>query len=131
MQKHNLPDLIHAHFFFVDIVGLSFPTLSVKRQISKIRALNDLIASCKAYKSTDKSLRLFLPTGDGMAIGFLQRPEFPLTLAIELHKKLKLYNKGKSPEETLRVRVGINDGPVHVVSNAPECKFPVLCPYPS
>jgi len=31
---------------------------------------------------------LVLPTGDGMTIGFLQGPELPLRLAIELHEKL-------------------------------------------
>ena len=110
-------NLIYAHFFFVDIVGLSDPVISVKKQIKKIEALNTLISSCEVFKNTEKSLRLVLPTGDGMAIGFLQGPELPLMLATEIHKKLNAYNKGKSPEETLRIRIGMNDGPVFVVND--------------
>jgi hypothetical protein len=117
MPKDPSLNLISGHFFFVDIVGLSEPLLSVKRQIKKIEALNHLISSCKAYRNTGKDSRLVLPTGDGMAIAFLQGPEIPLKLAIELHNKLKVHNKGKSPEEMLRVRIGMNDGPVFVVKD--------------
>jgi len=118
VQKTKIPlNLIYAHFFFVDIVGLSDPVISVKKQIKKIEALNNLISSCEIFKNTDPSLMLVLPTGDGMAIGFLQGPELPLMLAMELHKKLNMYDKGKSPEEVLRIRVGMNDGPVFIVKD--------------
>lgn len=110
-------NLIYAHFFFCDVVGLSDPRRSVKHQIRKIEALNSLIASTEVFRNTDKSLRLLLPTGDGMAIGFLQGPELPLLLAIELHKKVKSYNRGKFPEEQLGIRIGMNDGPVFVVND--------------
>lgn len=118
VQKTKVPlSLIYAHFFFVDIVGLSDPVISVKKQIKKIETLNTLISSCEIFKNTEQSSMLVLPTGDGMSIGFLQGPELPLMLATELHKKLNLYNKGKSPEETLRIRIGLNDGPVYVVKD--------------
>ena len=118
MKKTKIPlNLIYAHFFFVDIIGLSDPVISVKKQIKKIEALNSLILSCEIFKNTDPSLMLVLPTGDGMAIGFLQGPELPLMLAMELHKKLNAYNKGRSPEETLRMRIGMNDGPVYIVND--------------
>ncbi len=118
MQKTKVPvNLIYAHFFFVDIVGLSDPVMSVKKQIKKIEALNGLISSCEVFKNTEQNLMLVLPTGDGMAIGFLQGPELPLLLATELHQKLNPYNKGKSPEETLRIRIGLNDGPVYIVKD--------------
>ena len=58
-----------------------------------------------------------LPRGDGMAIGFLQEPEHPLKLAIELHGKLARYNKGKIPAETVLVRIGLHSGPVFIVSD--------------
>jgi hypothetical protein len=60
---------------------------------------------------------LVLPTGDGMAIGFLQGPQMPLYLAIELHEKLALYNKGKIPSQAIRVRIGIHSGHVFVVKD--------------
>ena len=78
MKKPEIPlDLIHAHFMFVDIVGLTDPKRTIMRQIKKIRALNTAILSCEAFKNTDPNLIVFLPTGDGMAIGLLQGPEPP------------------------------------------------------
>lgn len=108
-------ELTYAYFFFTDIVGLSDPRIPTKRQIKKIEGLTNLITSCEAFKKTEPGLMLYLPTGDGMAIGFLSGPELPLMLAVELHKKLRDYNMGKFPEEILRVRIGINDGPVYIV----------------
>jgi hypothetical protein len=109
--------LIHANFFFVDIVGLSDPAMSTKTQIKKIETLNRSVMECVAFKATPKEMMLVLPTGDGMAIGFLQGPELPLNLAIELHKKLEQYNHDKIPSETVRIRVGIHAGNVFVVND--------------
>jgi hypothetical protein len=36
--------LFHAHFFFVDIVGLSDPSMSTKTQVKKIEVLNKSIS---------------------------------------------------------------------------------------
>ncbi len=38
-------------------------------------------------------------------------------MAIDLHKKLKVYNKGKSADDVLLIRIGLNDGPVFVVND--------------
>jgi hypothetical protein len=114
--KTNL-NLIHANFFFVDVVGLSDPSMSTKTQIKKIEALNKNIADCEAYKTAPEDSLLILPTGDGMAIGFLQGPELPLKLAIELQKKLAEYNKAKIPSEIVQVRVGLHSGNVFVVND--------------
>lgn len=110
-------ELTYACFFFTDIVGLSDPRIPTKRQIKKIEALTSLITECDAFKNTDPNLMLYLPTGDGMAIGFLSGPELPFMLSVELHKKLNEYNRGKFPEEVLRIRIGINDGPVYIVKS--------------
>ena len=72
------PTLIHANLFFVDIVGLSDPTMSTKNQIKKIESLNRTITNCAGFKSTSKDNMLIVPTGDGMVIAFLQGPELPL-----------------------------------------------------
>lgn len=109
--------LIHANFFFVDVVGLSDPSMSTKTQIKKIETLNKSIAECDVYKSIPKETILTLPTGDGMALGFLQGPELPLKLAIELHQKLAKYNKAKIPTETVHVRIGLHSGPVFIVND--------------
>ena len=73
--------------------------------------------NCSTFRSTPKDTMMALPTGDGMAIGFLQGPELPLKLAIELHGKLSKYNKSKIPAETVRVRIGLHSGPVFVVND--------------
>jgi hypothetical protein len=110
-------NLIHAHFFFVDVVGLSDPAMSVKTQVKKIEVLNKSIAECDAYRLTPQDAMLILPTGDGMAIGFLQGPELPLKLAIELHQKFAKYNRSKIPSEIIRVRIGLHSGNVFIVND--------------
>ena len=80
--------ILHATFFFIDIVGLSDPSLSVKRQIEKIHILNNLISSCSSYKKErDKKV---LSTGDGMAIGFASDPKLPLELSMELQNYVEV-----------------------------------------
>ena len=116
MLNTNL-NLIHGNFFFVDIVGLSDPTMSTKTQIKKIETLNKSIADCEVFKSTPQELLLVLPTGDGMALGFLQGPELPLRLAIELQKKITEYNRAKIPSEIVQVRIGLHSGNVFVVND--------------
>jgi archaellum biogenesis ATPase FlaH len=109
--------VIDASFFFVDVVGLSDPALSVRRQIEKIEALNDMIGHCEIFKST--SDKRVLPTGDGMAIGFMLSPESPLQLGIELHHALKKYNKHTNKEDGsfLDVRIGLASGSVFIVND--------------
>lgn len=109
--------LIHANFFFVDIVGLSDTSMSTKTQIKKIETLNKCISECKSFKSVPIESLLLLPTGDGCCIGFLQGPELPLLLSIELHQKLAEYNKAKIPSETVRVRIGLHSGNCFIVND--------------
>jgi len=109
--------LVNAHFFFVDIVGLSDRSLSTKTQVKKIETLNKCISECEAYKSFTKESLLMLPSGDGCCIGFMQGPEYPLLLAIELQEKLAEYNKAKIPSETVRIRIGLHSGNCFVVDD--------------
>jgi hypothetical protein len=118
----NHTSLIYANFFFTDIVGLSDPRMSTKTQIKKIEVLNKFIREWAPFKTMSKDSLIVLPTGDGMAIGFFQSPELPLNLAIELHRKIGLYNKAKIPTEALRLRIGIHSGPVFVVNDVLENK---------
>ncbi len=109
--------VIDASFFFVDVVGLSDPALSVRRQIEKIEVLNDMIGHCDTFKkASDKRV---LPTGDGMAIGFMLSPESPLQLGIELHQALKKYNSHTNKEDGsfLDVRIGVASGSVFIVND--------------
>jgi hypothetical protein len=109
--------LIHANFFFVDIVGLSDTSMSTKTQIKKIEVLNKCISECQSFKSVPIESLLLLPTGDGCCIGFMQGPELPLLLAVELHTKLAVYNKGKIPSETVRIRIGLHSGNCFLVND--------------
>lgn len=106
-----------ASFFFIDMVGLSDPTLSVRNQVHKIEILNELIRSCDAYRKVSAGKKVILPSGDGMAIGFLSKLEIPLELSIQLHGKLREYNQGISQAEEIGVRIGLASGPVFAVAD--------------
>ncbi len=110
-------EAFHASFFFIDIVGLSDPTLSVKNQVHKIQILNELIHSCDSFRKTSAGKRIILPSGDGMAIGFLSSSETPLELSIELHHKIRAYNEQEYTSDSLGVRIGLGSGPVFTVSD--------------
>src|SRR5205807_1743793 len=58
------PGVVNANFFFIDIVGLSDPSLSVEKQIKKIQELNSRIKSCEAFKAITQTDKIVLPTGD-------------------------------------------------------------------
>ena len=121
ISEFGLPEgVINANFFFIDIVGLSDPSLSVRKQMEKIERLNNLINSCDAFKKATEK-KIILPTGDGMAIGFMLNPELPLQLSIQLHKELYRYNnnlsKKISEEDIIGVRIGLATGPVFIVSD--------------
>ncbi|HKX97502.1 MAG TPA: adenylate/guanylate cyclase domain-containing protein [Candidatus Nitrosocosmicus sp.] len=107
--------ILYTNFFFIDIVGLSDPSLSVKNQIEKIQILNNLINSCNSYKK-DREKKI-LPTGDGMAIGFLTDPKLPVELSLELHKKLGIHNSNSSNQSGIQVRIGIGSGHVFIVND--------------
>ena len=115
----GLPSVVvNTSFFYIDIVGLSNPSLSTQKQIEKIEILNKSIGSCDAFSKTRVEQRIVLPTGDGMAIGFFSNPELPLQLSIQLHHKLRNYNRyKKSDEDTIGVRVGLSSGPVFIVND--------------
>ena len=111
------PGVVNANFFFIDIVGLSDPLLSVEKQIRKIEDLNALIGACDAFGKVPKDAKIVLPTGDGMVIGFLVNPELPLQLSMQLHQRLRLFNEKQTSDRTIGVRIGLSSGPVFVVSD--------------
>ncbi|HEX9845472.1 MAG TPA: adenylate/guanylate cyclase domain-containing protein [Candidatus Nitrosotenuis sp.] len=117
----GLPDVINANFFFVDVVGLSDPSLSVKNQMTKIDVLNRLIKTCSAFRSS-KIKKIIMPTGDGMVITFLLNPELPLNLSIELHQQIHQYNQDKAPNERIGVRIGLSSGPVFISNDINDNK---------
>jgi class 3 adenylate cyclase len=118
ISEIGLPsEVVDVNFFYTDIVSLSDPSLPVKKQMEKIGILNKMIGSCEAYFRTPKDKKIVLTTGDGMAIGFLLNLELPFQLSTQLHRKLRLYNRGKSPEDVIGLRIGLGSGPVFVVND--------------
>jgi class 3 adenylate cyclase len=115
MLSDTSKNTIDAHVFFTDIVGLSNPKMSTENQIARLTFLYKSIASCQAFKATPSRKKLILPTGDGVAICFLEEPELPLQLAIQLHQKIRKYNNGRVPSESLYVRIGIHSDPVFII----------------
>ena len=104
---------MQGHFFFVDIVGLSDPEKgTTESQIEKIKALHKCISECEAYMITADDKKYVNLTGDGMVIGFLEGPNLPLDLAIELQQKLNEYNKTKKSVDKIEVRIGIDSAPI-------------------
>ena len=112
-------DLIHAAFFFVDIVGLSDPSMSTNTQTVKIKMLNKFIKESNVLKTSTQEELIILPTGDGMFIGFIDGLEQPVKLAIELQEKIQEYNSDKPTKsfEIIEVRIGCHIGNVFLVED--------------
>jgi len=106
------------HWFFTDIVAGSNPTIPSKEQARKVVVLNGLIERTETFKRRDPASTVILPTGDGMAIGFADSPEYPLRLSIQLHKLLNQYNDSlRSKKDKVLLRIGIDIGPVYVIKD--------------
>jgi len=125
LKGHDIDDLgdINAFtktffWFFTDIVAGSNPTIPTKEQARKVVVLNELIERTETFQNRDPNTTVILPTGDGMAIGFSESPEYPLRLSIQLHKILSEYNKAKKrKDEKVLLRIGIDIGPVYIIKD--------------
>ncbi|MDQ2684477.1 MAG: hypothetical protein M3Y25_01385 [Thermoproteota archaeon] len=100
-------DLEDGWYFFIDIVGSSNPNLSISCQLEKINTIKSLISSYLVSLKEPEIYKSF--TGDGMLIVFLKY-NFPLELAIYIHKNIKKYNTSASQKEKIFVRIGIGFG---------------------
>ena len=98
-----------AHVLFIDIVGYSRLLIDDQRELQE--QLNQIVrgtAQCRAGEAEGKLVRL--PTGDGMALVFFTSAEAPVQCALEISEALQNHPK-------LRVRMGINTGPVSGVAD--------------
>jgi hypothetical protein len=93
---------------FIDIVEYS--KKSVAEQMRTKEQFNLLLAQALADVPTKD--RIILDTGDGAAISFLGDPEDGLFLGLTLRDAL-----AERSDETLRLRTGINLGPVRLVKD--------------
>src|SRR6202140_844205 len=94
---------------FMDIVNYS--TQSVDLQMKWKARFNGYLAS--AIQDAPEDERVILDTGDGAAICFLGAPEAAMFAALELWHSLLLDEREQ--QSPLRVRIGINLGPVKLV----------------
>jgi class 3 adenylate cyclase len=94
---------------FMDIVNYS--SQSVELQIKWKDRFNGYLAN--AIKDVPEDERVILDTGDGAATCFLGAPEVAMFSALELWHSLLLDEREQQPQ--LRVRIGINLGPVKLV----------------
>jgi len=110
MPKPNLDLRLEiAHVLFIDIVGYSRLLIDDQRELQE--QLNQIVrgtAQCRAGEAEGKLVRL--PTGDGMALVFFTSAEAPVQCALEISEALQNHPK-------LRVRMGINTGPVSGVAD--------------
>jgi tetratricopeptide (TPR) repeat protein/class 3 adenylate cyclase len=94
---------------FMDIVNYS--SQSVELQLKWKARFNGYLAS--AMNDVPEDERVILDTGDGAAICFLGAPEAAMFAALDLWHSLLLDEREQQPQ--LRVRIGINLGPVKLV----------------
>jgi len=94
-----------AHVLFIDIVAYS--KMASDDQRAAIEQLNQVIQSTDEYRKEESENRLLkIPTGDGMALIFYHSPEDPVECALEISRALK------EQHSNLRLRIGVNSGPV-------------------
>jgi predicted ATPase/Tfp pilus assembly protein PilF len=98
-----------AHVLFMDVVGYS--KLLINDQSSIQQQLNEIVrrtAQFRGAEAADKLIRL--PSGDGMALVFLDKPEAPVRCALEISEALQSHPQ-------IPLRMGIHSGPVHEVQD--------------
>lgn len=97
---------------FLDIVDYS--KMPVSEQSDLKEQFNALIN--EAIKDVAQNDRIILDTGDGAAISLLGAPEEALFVSMTIRDSILEHNKVDS-NQPLLVRIGINLGPVRVVSD--------------
>src|SRR5213593_4404849 len=98
-----------AHVLFIDIVGYS--KLLINEQQESLQELNEIVRGTEAFRAAETAGQLArIPTGDGMALVFSTTPDAPVQCALQIGKALK-----SRPD--LRVRMGVNSGPVSAVTD--------------
>ncbi len=96
---------------FLDIIDYS--EMSVAEQSDVKEHFNALIS--EAIKDVAQNDRIILDTGDGAAISLLGAPEEALFVSMTIRDSILKHNK--QSDQPLFVRIGINLGPVRVVSD--------------
>jgi len=108
-QQEASAKLEIAHVLFTDIVGYSL--LPMDRQKDYLAEFQRIVRDSPRFLGAEACGEIVsLPTGDGMALVFQRDPIAPLQCALEIAAGLK-------SRPHLKVRMGINSGPVFRVSD--------------
>lgn len=106
-EVENDLELEIAHVLLIDVVGYS--KLLVGGQIAVLDQLNHIVRGAQHFRSAEtKGTLMRLPTGDGMALLFLDSPEAPVQCALEISRALR-----EHPE--MQLRMGAHSGPIKEV----------------
>src|SRR5204863_7952878 len=96
-----------------DIVAYS--KMASDDQRAAIEKLNQIVQSTDEFRKEESENRLLkLATGDGMALTFYHSPEDPVECALEISRAIK------EQHSNLRLRMGVNSGPVSGVVDVNE-----------
>ena len=109
--KFSTNRTIICSVLFLDIVEYS--KKPVIEQIKLKQRFNELLA--ESLKDISAGDRVILDTGDGASVGFLSDPEDALFVALSVRDAMK--NEQESAMPDLRVRMGINLGPVKIIKD--------------
>src|SRR6266550_2555473 len=103
------PHLAIGHVLFMDVVGYS--KLLVNEQREVVHQLNQVVRKTAQFRRSDARGKLIsIPSGDGMALVFLNSPADPLQRTPASSRALKNHPR-------LRLRMGVHSGPVDQVKD--------------
>lgn len=107
------------YVLFMDVVG--FSSRDIPHQTAIVKAMNRFVKEVKARFKPDASQDklLFIPTGDGMAVAFLDRRnhneiEEPIKWAWAITACLNRWNE-REPEHEFEIRIGLHSGKVEKI----------------
>jgi TolB-like protein/class 3 adenylate cyclase/Tfp pilus assembly protein PilF len=93
-----------AYVLFIDIVGYSKLLINEQRRLLEL--LNQIVRGTDQFRTAESNGRLItIPSGDGMALVFYNKPEAPVECALEISRAVKAYSE-------LKLRMGVHSGPV-------------------
>ena len=114
MKEDNI-GISFSFFLYTDVVNSSDIKIPDEIQIEKIinlqRWILTFLKNQEGVNEVTEIKKYFNSTGDGMFVVFNDIELFePINLAIYLHKILYKYNKDKSSENKIALRIGISSG---------------------
>src|SRR4029453_1067517 len=96
-----------GHVLFMDLVGYSKLLLDEQRE--QLQRLTEIVRNTEQVRAAEPGRKLIqVPTGDGMALVFLNSPEAPVRCAMEIGAALKSHPQ-------IHLRMGIHSGPINEI----------------